>query len=244
MVRWCEERGIGHDTGVARVPIVPAAAIYDLGISGNGRRPGSAEGYAACEAANSGPHAVGSVGAGTGATVGKLRGQAGWCKGGLGAAARTLHDGVAVAALAVVNAWGDVLDEEGAVLAGAFEREHGFLVAAERVIDSPPEHPRLAAPTNTTLACVVTDGRLTRAEAAVVARMAHAGMARAVSPVHTPIDGDAAFCLATGARPASVFACGVAAADVVARAIRDAVRSATAVRGVATAAERRSSMSR
>lgn len=242
VVRWCEERGMGHETGVARVPIVPAAAIFDLGITGNARRPGPDDGYAACEAAAPGPHAVGSVGAGTGATVGKLRGQAGWCKGGLGAASRTLYDGVTVAAIAVVNAWGDVLDESGGVLAGAFDPERGFLVAAERVIDSPPQHPRLAAPANTTLACVVTDGRLTRAEAAMVARMAHAGMARAVSPVHTPIDGDAAFCLATGARPASVFACGVAAAEAVAAAIRDGVRRASAVRGVPTAADRRAAI--
>jgi len=239
VVRWCEEQGLGHETGIARVPIVPAAAIFDLGITRNLRRPGPDDAYAACAAAAEGPHAVGSVGAGTGATVGKLRGQAGWCKGGLGAATRTLHDGVTVAAIAVVNAWGDVLDETGAVLAGAFDPEEGFLVASERVIDTPPQHPRLAAPTNTTLVCVVTDGRLTCSDATIVARMSHAGMARAVSPVHTPIDGDAAFCLATGARPVSVFACGVAAAEVAAMAIRDAVRRATPVRGVPTGADRR-----
>ena len=78
VVRWCEDHGLGHETGIARVPIVPAAAIYDLGITANARRPGPDDGYAACEAAAPGPHAVGSVGAGTGATVGKLRGQAGW----------------------------------------------------------------------------------------------------------------------------------------------------------------------
>ena len=239
VVRWCEEQGLGHETGIARVPIVPAAAIFDLGITRNLRRPGPDDAYAACAAAAEGPHAVGSVGAGTGATVGKLRGQAGWCKGGLGAATRTLHDGVTVAAIAVVNAWGDVLDETGAVLAGAFDPEEGFLVASERVIDTPPQHPRLAAPTNTTLVCVVTDGRLTCSDATIVARMSHAGMARAVSPVHTPIDGDAAFCLATGVRPVSVFACGVAAAEVAAAAIRDAVRRATPVRAVPTAADRR-----
>ena len=239
VVHWCEERGLGHDTGMARVPIVPTACVYDLGISGNLRRPGRDDGYAACEAARPGPHAVGSVGAGTGATVGKLLAQAGWCKGGLGAASRRLHDGATVAALAVVNAWGDVLDESGAVLAGAFDASRGgFVRASERVIDSPPTHPRLMAPSNTTLACVVTDGRLTKVEAATVARMAHAGMARAVSPVHTPIDGDVAFCLATGARPTTAFACGVAAAEAVSEAIRDAVRSATAVRGVLPGAQR------
>jgi L-aminopeptidase/D-esterase-like protein len=238
VVRWCEERGLGHDTGIARVPIVPAACIYDLGVTGNARRPGPDDGYAACAAAAGGPHAVGSVGAGTGATVGKLRVRDGWCKGGLGAGVRRLYDGVTVAALAVVNAWGDVLDERGAVLAGAWDPDRGFVGAAERVIDSPPEHPRLAAPGSTTLVCVVTDGRLNRAEAGAVARMAHAGLARAVSPAHTPLDGDAVFCLATGAMPASPFAVGVAAAEATAAAIRDAVRRATSVRGVPTAAER------
>lgn len=240
VVAWCEERGLGHDTGMARVPIVPAACIYDLGLSGNGRRPGPDEGYAACEAAAAGPHAVGSVGAGTGATVGKLRAREGWCKGGLGAGSRTLHDGATVAAIAVVNAWGDVLDERGEVLAGAVGADGRFLGSARRVIEEPPAHPRLAAPPMaTTLACVVTDARLAKAEAAQVARMAHAGLARAVNPVHTPLDGDVVFCLATGARAASPFACGVAAAEAVSDAIRDAVRSATPVRGVPTGADRR-----
>jgi L-aminopeptidase/D-esterase-like protein len=238
VVRWCEERGLGHDTTIARVPIVPAACIFDLGVGGNARRPGPDEGYAACQAAEEGPHPRGSVGAGAGATVGKLRAQEGWCKGGLGAASRTLHDGATVAALAVVNAWGDVLGEDGAVIAGAWEAGRGFLDATARVIDEPPAHPRLAAPGSTTLACVVTDAALTKAEATLVARMAHAGLARAVSPVHTPLDGDAVFCLATRARPASAFACGVAAAEAVAGAIRDAVRSATSLGGVPTAAER------
>jgi L-aminopeptidase/D-esterase-like protein len=240
--RWCEERGIGHDTGEVRVPVVPAACIYDLGVTGNARRPGAPEGYAACQAAAAGPHATGSVGAGTGATVGKLRGRDGWCKGGLGAASRRLWDGTAVAALAVVNAWGDVLGEDGRVLAGAFDPAEGFLEAWRRVIEAPPEHPRLAAPGSTTLACVVTDARLSKAEAGIVARMAQAGVARAVSPVHTPFDGDAVFCLATCARPASAFACGVAAAEAVAGAVRDAVRTATALRGIPTGAERAASL--
>ena len=137
-----------------------------------------------------------------------------------------------------MNAWGDVLDEGGAVLAGAFDPREGFLGATRRVIELPPEHPRLAAPGSTTLACVVTDGRLHKSECSIVARMAQAGVARAVSPAHTPLDGDAVFCLATGGHPVSTFACGVAAAEAVAAAIRDAVRSATSVRGVPTAADR------
>ena len=237
-MRWCEEQGLGHDTGAARVPVVPAFCIYDLGIGGNSLRPGADQGYAACRAAQAGPHAVGSVGAGTGATVGKLRAQAGWCKGGLGTASVRTHDGVTVAALAVVNAWGDVLDEHGRVIAGVVDEEGSFAGAARRVLTHPPEHPRLAAPANTTLVCIATDGRLAKTEAVMVARMAQAGMARAVSPVHTPFDGDVTVCMATGVRPVSVFTCGVAAAEVSAEAIRDAVRRATSVRGVPTGADR------
>jgi L-aminopeptidase/D-esterase-like protein len=241
VVAWCEERGMGHDTGAARVPIVPTACVYDLGVTGNLRRPGPDDARAACEAASEEAPAMGSVGAGTGATVGKLRARESWCKGGFGAASRTLHDGVTVTALAVVNAWGDVIDRDGTVLAGAWDAREGFLGASRRVIEHPPEHPRLAAPGNTTLGVVITDARLAKVDAAVVARMSHAGMARAVSPVHTPIDGDAAFCLATGERPGSPFACGVAAAEALADAIRAAVVHATAVRGVPTGDERRRS---
>ncbi|MEW6583304.1 MAG: P1 family peptidase [Actinomycetota bacterium] len=235
-MRWCEENGIGLDVGVARVPIVPAAIIFDLGVAT--RRPGADEGYAACAAAADGPHAVGSVGAGTGATVGKLLGRDGWCKGGVGAASVVTLDGVTVAALAVVNAFGDVVDERGEVIAGAWQAGCGFVRAWEYALTHPPVHPRLAARASTTLVCVATDGRLTKAEATHVARMAHAGVCRAVSPVHTPFDGDVVFCLATGARPAAVTTAGIAAAEVSARAIRHAVRCATSVAGVPTGAER------
>ena len=241
VMRWCEEQGLGFDVGIAVVPIVPAAIIFDLGITGNAARPGPEEGYAACEAATGGPHAVGSVGAGTGATVGKLLGREGWCKGGLGAASVVTYDGATVAALAVVNAFGDVIDESGEVIAGAWHPERGFVRAWQHALTDPPAHPRLEAPGSTTLCCIATDGRLTKAEATHVARMAQAGVCRAVSPVHTPLDGDVAYCLATGTRPVSVTTCGIAAAEVAARAVRDAVRSATSVRGVPTGAERRGS---
>lgn len=237
--RWCEEQGIGFDVGVARVPIVPAAVIFDLGVSGNARRPGPEEGYAAAAAASAGPHARGSVGAGTGASVGKLLGRAGMCKGGVGAASLRLYDGATVAALAVVNAFGDVLDERGDVLAGAWSPDRGFVRSAAHALRSAQVHPRLTPRANTTLACVATDARLTKAEATHVARMAHAGLCRAVSPVNTPLDGDVVFCLATGRRSSSPTACGIGAAEVVAEAVRDGVRRATALRGVPTAAERR-----
>jgi len=239
VVRWCERRGLGHDTVVAPVPIVPAAVIFDLGLTGGAGRPDADAGEAACEAAAEGPHARGSVGAGTGATVGKLRARDGWCKGGLGASAARVHDGARVAALAVANCWGDVLSEDGTVLAGAWSPGEGFIGAARAAYRRPPEHPRLVGPESTTLVCVATDAALDAGEAGQVARMAQSGLARAIAPVNTPMDGDAVFCLAAGRRPASAFAVGVAAAQVAAEAVRDAVRAATPLRGVPTAAERR-----
>jgi L-aminopeptidase/D-esterase-like protein len=237
-VRWCEEQGLGFDVGFARVPIVPSAIIFDLGMSANGRRPGADDGYRACQAASPEPHAVGSVGAGTGATVGKLLGREGWCKGGLGSATRTTYDGATVAALCVVNAFGDIIDERGEVLAGAWHPDHGFVRAWEHALTHPASHPRLEAPESTTLCCIATDGRLTKSEATHVARMAQAGICRAVSPVHTPLDGDVSYCLATGQRPVSVTTCGIAAAEAAAAAVRDAVLQATSVRGVPTGPER------
>lgn len=141
VMRWCEEQGIGHDTGAARVPLVAAACIYDLGFTGNAYRPGDREGYLASAAASSGPHRRGSVGAGTGATVAKLRGQAAWCKGGLGAASVQTNDGVTVAALAVVNAWGDVIGGDGHPLAAATDESGIPLRAASRVVDHPRNIP-------------------------------------------------------------------------------------------------------
>ena len=238
VMRWCEEQGLGIDTGAARVPVVPAAVIYDLGISGNARRPGPQEGYAACVAASAAPHDVGSVGAGTGATVGKILGQRGWCKGGLGAASARLLDGATVAVIVVVNAFGDVFDERGQVIAGAWDAHRGFVRAPSYVLEAPPEHPRLGDGEHTTLVCVATDAVLSKIEAGQVARMAQTGIARAIAPVHTPLDGDVAFCLATGTQSSSAFIVGVVAGDLAAQAVRTAVRQATALRGVPTGAER------
>jgi L-aminopeptidase/D-esterase-like protein len=236
VVAWCEERGVGYDVGVGIVPIVPAAVVFDLGVTGNARRPGPDDARRACDAAREGVPDTGSVGAGTGATVGKLLGRAGWCKGGVGVAAATTLDGVRVAALAVVNAFGDVIAEDGTVLAGAWRDGEGFVDARLAATGVRPEHPRLMS--NTTLVAVLTDGALTKAEAGQVARMASAGMCRAVAPVHTPLDGDVVFALAGGTRPATAFSVGVTAATLTERAIRGAVRAATSVRGVPTAAER------
>jgi L-aminopeptidase/D-esterase-like protein len=239
VMAWCEEQGLGVDTGIALVPIVPAASLFDLGITGNARRPGAAEGRLAAEAAGDGPHAVGSVGAGTGATVGKCHGRDHWCKGGLGAASVRLASGATVAAMAVVNAFGDVLDEQGQVLAGAWEDGRGFVDSRREMLDGAARHARLAAMGNTTLCVVATDARIDKTGCTHLARQAHAGLARAIAPYGTALDGDIAFAVSTGDVGVNPVVLGNAVAEMAAAAARDAVRSATSVRGVPTAAERR-----
>ena len=210
VMRWLEERGRGFDTGVARVPIVPAAVLFDLGVGVASARPGPDEGYAACQAASEDP-AEGMVGAGAGATVAKLHGPARARPGGLGTASIT-EEGVTVAALAAVNAFGEILDEDGEVLAGAVEGPEGEAISPW--------------PTNTTIAAVTTDAALSRERAHLLAVAAQDGLARAVRPAHTMWDGDTVFTLATGrsgttGAPQPVLE--RLAEDVVARAIRRAV---------------------
>ena len=235
-VRWLEERGIGFDVGVARVPIVPAAILYDLSLGDASIRPSADCGYRAAAAASEQPVAEGSIGAGAGATVGKLRGLPHAVKGGIGSAALRLPDGLVVAALAAANGIGDVIDPAtGRVLAGTRADDGRTFLDARRLIREgfrPPwfeQHGR-----NTTLGIVATNARLTKAQAAKVAAMAHDGLARAVAPVHTPSDGDTIFALATGthAGEAQLFTLGALAADVMAEAIVRAVREATAAGGV------------
>jgi L-aminopeptidase/D-esterase-like protein len=210
VMRWLEERGRGFDTGVVRVPIVPAAVLFDLGVGDASARPGPDEGYAACQAASEDP-AEGMVGAGAGATVAKLHGPAQARPGGLGTASIT-EEGVTVAALAAVNAFGEILDEDGEMLAGAAEGPEGEVISPW--------------PTNTTIAAVTTDAALSRERAHLLAVAAQDGLARAVRPAHTMWDGDTVFTLATGRSgtteaPQSVLE--RLAEDVVARAIRRAV---------------------
>jgi L-aminopeptidase/D-esterase-like protein len=237
VVRWCLEQGIGYDVSVARVPVVPTAVIFDLGISDNLRHPEPDDAFAACAAAVAEAPLQGSVGAGTGATVGKLLGRGGWCKGGLGVAGAVTTDGATVAVLVVVNAFGDIVGEDGRILAGAWRSGEGFVDARRAGLEIAPEHPRLVS--NTTLVTVLTDAALTKSEAAQVARAASAGVARAIAPVHTPMDGDVTFVLAAGHRRSSSFVVGSAAASLTAAAIRSAVRAATPVRSVPTAGDRR-----
>ena len=233
VMHWCEEQGLGVDTGIAVVPIVPAACIFDLGITGNQRRPGAAEGRLAAEAATDGPFAVGSVGAGTGATVGKVHGRDHWHKGGLGTASVRLPSGATVAALTVVNAFGDVLDEQGNVLAGAGTATGGQVDhASKALLEGTAQHDRVQDVSNTTLCVVATDADLDKAACTHLARQAHAGLSRAISPYGTAIDGDLAFAVSTGRIEANPIPVGNAAAEVAAAAARNAIRSAVTIRGV------------
>jgi L-aminopeptidase/D-esterase-like protein len=229
VVRWLEERGRGHWTPGGVVPLVPAAVIYDLVTGDPAVRPGPEQGYAACEAA--GPSfALGTVGAGTGAAVGKLFGRERAVKAGVGLAAQALPAGPRMAALAVVNAFGDVLGEDGGVLAGARSEDGGFVRATEFVRAHGLQLPRPELTDSTTLVCLVTDAALTKAECAIVAKMAHAGMARAVDPVHSAFDGDVVFVLASGtASSVDPSVAGVIAAALTAEAIRDGCRRATSL---------------
>jgi L-aminopeptidase/D-esterase-like protein len=227
VVAWLEERGLGFETPAARVPIVPAAVIFDLGVGRADRRPDAAMGRAACDAARPGLPAVGRVGAGTGATVGKVLGPAHATPGGFGYALER-QAGHAVLAVAVVNPIGDVIGDDGRILAGARAAD-GTWADSRRIVRGdrgagPPPVPG----TNTTLAAVVTDAPLPRDALAMIARMGAAALARRITPVFTPFDGDLVFALSTTPEPEPVgpgelLAFGVAACDAIERAIVNAV---------------------
>ena len=236
VMRWLEERELGCDMGVCRVPLVSAAVLFDLGVGRADVRPDAAAGYAACEAASAAAVPRGTVGAGTGATVGKVLGPERATMGGLGSAAVRLGSGVVVAALAAVNAGGDVIDPaRDAVVAGA-RGDDGRYVRAARLLHD--HDAALRAPgENTTLAVVATDAVLTKVQATKMAQMAHDGLARTIDPVHTLYDGDTVFALATGAsgRALDVSLAGTVAAHVLADAVLDAVASAESLAGVPAA---------
>ncbi len=232
VVRWLAQRGLGRLTPVGPVPLVPAAVIFDL--DGDGVAPGPDEGYAACNAAANDVPERGLVGAGTGAAVGKALGRERATRGGLGYATARLADGKRIAALAVANAAGDVIGNHGEVIGGP-HGENGELLRTADLIPGMELPDWVARPEDsTTLACVCTDASLDKRGCGVLARMAAAGVARAVDPVFSPVDGDVVFCLASGRAPHpppglatswALTAVGTVAATVTAKAIRDAVAS-------------------
>jgi L-aminopeptidase/D-esterase-like protein len=227
--RWLEEREHGTWTPAGPVPLVPTAVVYDLPSGDPEARPGPDDGYAACDAAAPGVPERGAVGVGTGATVAKALGREGSKRGGFGYAAMKTGTGQVVAALAAVNSAGDVIAEDGSILAGPTDAGGNTVSGAETMaaITEPPE---MRAPEGaTTLICICTDAALDKRECGMVARAATAGIARAVDPTFTPVDGDVAFCLASGKGDSSPFAAmqvGAAAGTVAAAAIRDGVRQA------------------
>jgi L-aminopeptidase/D-esterase-like protein len=224
VMHYLEERGIGFDAGVARVPIVPAAVLFDLGIGDPKARPGPSEGYAACDAASE-QVVEGSVGAGTGATVAKVQGLSRAVKGGIGTA--SVREGeVVVGALFAVNALGEILGEDGEVEIGA-RPETG-------TTSGPPAEgdPNVPGSGNTTIGVIATNARLSKERAQLLAQAGHEGIDLAIRPSHTIWDGDTVFSLATGEVDAAQDMLERLAAGVAAEAIRRGVRLAEGVPGV------------
>jgi L-aminopeptidase/D-esterase-like protein len=230
---WLEERGVGHPTRIANVPLVFAAVVFDLPLGDPHARPDAMAGRAACDAASESVER-GSVGVGTGCTVGKLLGHRAWTKGGFGAASLAVDDAT-VCALAAVNAAGDVVGEDGEVLAGVW-RDGGYRPTTRLLLEG--ERPAVPVREATTLVCVLTDAGISKLEAWKVARAATSGVGRAVVPSATAVDGDLVACVAGGEAEADPFVLEAAAAEAAAAAIRDGVRSAESVADCPSARDR------
>lgn len=247
VVRYLEEKGIGFNVGVARVPIVPAAILFDLAIGRADIRPDAVMGYQACLNASTSPPAEGNVGAGCGATVGKILGMGQAMKSGLGTASLDLGSGVVVSALMVVNALGDVVDPQtGAILAGARSTNlgpihlgaPGYFADTLQVMRSLVGRAAMgfASRGNTVIGVVATNAALDKQQATKVAQMAQNGLARVVRPASTMLDGDTIFALSTGRRRVDVNIVGAFAAEAVAVAIVRAVRAAQPAAGLPSVA--------
>jgi L-aminopeptidase/D-esterase-like protein len=237
VVRWLEEQGIGFETGYGRVPIVPAAVLFDLPVVREGdnptARPNAQAGYTACEAASTAPPAAGNVGAGAGACVGKLFGLNRCMKGGIGNASVRVGPWV-VGALVACNAVGDVIDPAtGQILAGARTTDGSKLIDTQHAFLQGERGNRPLPGTNTTIGVVATNATLTKAQAKRLAMSAHDGLARSIRPAHTTLDGDTLFALATGTETGTVdlMLLTVMAAEATALATVDAIRQA---RGITT----------
>jgi L-aminopeptidase/D-esterase-like protein len=241
VMRYLEEHKIGFDTGVARVPIVPAAILYDLNLGDKNVRPDAEMGYQACLNASAERVVEGNVGAGSGASVGKLFGNMLAMKSGVGSASVELGNGILVGAIVAVNAWGDVI-EDGKIIAGLRSGKVGPLRVGGREYFADTlkmmktfagrSVMRLATKANTVIGAVATNAALTKVEATKVAQMAHDGLARAIRPAHTMLDGDTIFALSTGNRKSDVTTIGSFAAEAMAQAIIRAVKMSTSAGGL------------
>ena len=248
VMKYLAEQKIGFGLGASRVPIVPAAILFDLGLGQTSRHPDLEMGYIAAAAANSGPVEEGNAGAGTGATVGKIFGLAGAMKSGLGTASLEIGGGVIVGAIVAVNAIGDVVEPgSGQILAGARPAKVGPLkLGGQGPFANTMEVMKsfagrtilgVASRSNTVIAVVGTNARFTKAEATKMAQMAQDGLARCIRPAHTMLDGDTVFALATGQRKANVSVVGAYAAEALALAIVRAVKAAKPAGGLPAAGE-------
>jgi L-aminopeptidase/D-esterase-like protein len=225
VVQYLEEKNIGYDTGVARVPLVPAAVIYDLAVGSSHIRPDKQMGYLAAQLASTENNLQGLVGVGTGATVGKFAGQRFAMNGGIGTCADMIDEKVIVGVLVVVNALGNIVDPaNGKIIAGARDPETKQFLDLITILKQ-PQSISFSRLTNTTLAVIATNAQLTKSEAKKLAQMATNGITRATFPAHTPYDGDVVFAISTGEHSGvDIFRLGVLAVDLVSRAIIQAVR--------------------
>lgn len=246
VVRYLEERGVGFDVRVARVPIVPTAILFDLGLGKTNIRPDAEMGYQACLNASSDPPQEGNVGAGTGCTVGKILGIDHAMKSGIGSTSVQVGEKIIVAAIMAVNAFGDVVDpHSGQIVAGARNTQgegthtgpEGYFADTLKVMETLVDQPSMGfrARENTVIGVVATNAQLDKEGVNKVAQMAQDGLARTVRPAHTMLDGDTIFALATGEHQADVNIVGAFAAEVVSQAILRAVKAATPVNGLPTA---------
>lgn len=228
VMRWLEENNIGLQTGYGLVPIVPAAVLFDLGVGDARIRPDASAGYQACSAASAQAPAQGNVGAGSGALVGKLLGMARAMRGGIGTASVSAG-GVTVGALIACNAVGDVFDPaNGRLLAGARSADGQRIAGTRDALLAGQGAQRLLPGTNTTIGVIATDAVLTKPQAQRLAQVAHDGLARAINPVHTMLDGDTLFALGTGSsgQSADMLLLATLAAEATARAVVNAVMAA------------------
>jgi len=242
-MRYLEEEGIGFETGATRVPIVPAAVIFDLALGSADIRPDAEMGYRAAQSANVEDDRMGNVGAGMGATVGKILGMQHAMKSGLGTASMEIGGGIIVGAVVAVNAFGDVISPQtGAILAGARSAKMGPVkIGAEgefadtvHVMKTLPGRTvmKLATRANTVIGAVATNAKLSKTEATKVAQMAQDGLARTIRPAHTMLDGDTIFALSTGSKKADLSTVGAFAAEVMAAAILRAAKAAQSAGGL------------
>ena len=245
VVKYLEEKGVGFEAGAVKVPIVSAAVLYHLGLVTHTARPEADDGYRACLSATDRAVEEGSVGAGTGATVGKALGMERAVKGGVGTAAVRTGDGLTAGAIVAVNAFGGVADPKtGCILAGPREASTGEFLDSVEVLLS--QNSSAAAPigVNTTIGVVATDAKLTKEQVHHLARVSHDGLAMAIRPCHTIRDGDSMFALATGSSPveADLTALGAAVVEAVSLSIVRAVTLATGLGGVPSASEWKESL--